>query len=86
MRKHEPCVVVDSISCRAPAEWPPHRKLPTCFRCGQPVCVNCSLRVMYLTYGRQRLCHLCLDELDDALPRDQRRAHRHLLRLAGYPA
>jgi hypothetical protein len=35
----------------------------TCYRCGNPVCGNCSRRVVYMTYGRRRICLNCLDEL-----------------------
>lgn len=37
----------------------------TCYSCGEPVCgnPNCSSRVKYHNYGRQRLCGDCLDDL-----------------------
>jgi hypothetical protein len=89
MKTYPVCNQVDSTDCKAPPSFGgEYVRVGTCYRCGLPVCTNCSLRVRYLRYGQRRLCHNCLDEIDReaGIPRDQRRAHRHLLRLAGYKA
>ena len=35
-----------------------------CFRCGLPVCIGCSNRIIYLHYGRKRICLYCTDEME----------------------
>jgi hypothetical protein len=63
---YEPCSVVDS-DCDAPANFEgktsDSAKL-TCFADGEPVCGKCSLIVDYYNYGKQRLCHRCVEDLD----------------------
>ena len=34
----------------------------TCYACGQASCVDCSVKVEYYKFGRQRICHLCLPD------------------------
>jgi hypothetical protein len=69
MRSQEPkesCCVVDPF-CLAPANLEERDKLrlrTVCFSCGQPVCVNCSSRRTYYTYGKVRLCNYCQEDED----------------------
>lgn len=41
-----------------------------CFRCGNYVCINCSRRKTYKSFGRVRLCTNCMVELEDIKERD----------------
>lgn len=43
-----------------------------CFRCGLPACLNCSSRQKYLTYGTQRICDSCDEELHPRGQADER--------------
>lgn len=78
-----PCHVADQF-CTAPPVWAYSHTRGECYRCGEPTCTKCSLRVDYLRYGRQRICHNCLDELDREAGGSDRngRSMRHLRRLA----
>ena len=60
----ETCTVVDQ-HCLSPANLSPRVAVrASCFKCGQPVCVNCSSRRRYMSYGIVRLCNDCQVELD----------------------
>jgi hypothetical protein len=65
---YTPCSVVDSRFCEAPANYAGHSNgsaKHTCFVCCSHVCKNCSLIVDYYNYGKQRLCHNCLEDYDE---------------------
>ncbi|MFA4971219.1 MAG: hypothetical protein WC683_01310 [bacterium] len=67
----EHCNVVD-IDCLAPANSSALVR-SRCFRCGMPVCLNCSQVQPYLHYGRKRICNDCRDEMArDAPPQPHR--------------
>jgi hypothetical protein len=77
------CHVADQF-CLAPANLEPRRLVwSECVRCGNAVCMNCSLRTRYL-HRSPRLCHDCIIELDPVY--GKRRVTRHLQRLANNPA
>lgn len=66
----EPCHVANS-GCQNPAGWSWGTginnnnwlvAIPLCFRCGYPVCENCSSRVEY-EGGERRICATCLGEI-----------------------
>ena len=40
-----------------------------CFSCGLPVCKNCSKLIEYLHYGIKRICHSCLDPVEEPMKR-----------------
>jgi hypothetical protein len=42
----------------------PCRRLPKCFKCGEPVCRACSSVLKYWRYGKVRLCNDCQIEED----------------------
>lgn len=69
------CDVVDA-GCEAPPGLAGLTKgcRCTCFKCGNPVCKNCSRIRPYLRFGRRRICLNCVEELE----RDQRRRAPHL--------
>lgn len=51
--------------CAAPAnliESSKPARLPECFACGEPVCVNCSRRVRWYNLGRKRVAVSCIEE------------------------
>ena len=60
------CVVEDN--CLAPANVTQDAKIRIrtwCYRCGQPVCRNCSKKIHYFNFGIQRICSNCLEEIKD---------------------
>lgn len=68
------CCVADQY-CKSPSNLePPIHINSKCYCCGQPVCVNCSLVIEYLDYGKQRICHNCLEMIDG----DDKRIMEHI--------
>lgn len=77
MLTFETCHVADQ-GCERPANLDPdpeerYPRLPECFRCGEPVCKNCSSRRLYKYVAptpfkwvtkRVRLCNSCQEEED----------------------
>ena len=64
-RKFEPdCCSVVNEDCLSPANLDPRRHVKTqCFRCGLPVCRECSKVVVYFRFGRKRICNICRDDM-----------------------
>ncbi len=73
------CCVVDCF-CTAPAMEPQPRLRAECFACGQKVCLKCSSRRDYYSYGKVRLCNTCQVQYDG----NREMVIRRLYRLAGY--
>jgi hypothetical protein len=74
------CSVVDAFCLAIPAMDGTTRA--RCFACGDKVCVNCSLVLPWLKFGRKRICHNCL--LNHRIPNADQLIHAQSLRLAGY--
>lgn len=55
------CDVVETNCQAPPALFTSTRG--TCYRCGNPVCLNCSKRIVYLRFGRRRICNNCVEEM-----------------------
>lgn len=77
----EPCSVVNG-ACRRAANMmcSPLARLHPCWKCANPVCVNCSIVIQIPKKGRRRFCHDCIEALDG----NDTRVMEHLRRLAGY--
>lgn len=67
------CWLADSNACLI-------RPVQECYGCGQYVCENCALYINWYTYGKQWVCHYCIEDHD----RTTLLVEEHLLRLAGY--
>jgi hypothetical protein len=79
-RYRDSCCVVDPF-CLAPAnleECCKPRLRASCFRCGMPVCVNCSSIRAYAHApgGKARLCNDCQEEEDGSDRVVMARLHR----------
>jgi hypothetical protein len=79
----EPCSLVDSNFCTAPANAQAGEDVSECFACGLPVCGACSLVVPYITYGPQRLGHDCIRQ---HFGHNDPRPDAHIAQLAASPA
>lgn len=62
-----PCHVVET-NCLAPPAMTFSTRA-TCFRCREPVCVNCSRRRAYARYGVRRLCNHCIEDIASEMKR-----------------
>jgi hypothetical protein len=79
----EGCCVVDQ-NCTAPANLIDREARAICFSCGEHVCLECSLVILWRGFGRKRICHNCLRDRNEA--HDEERVIEHIYRGAGYPA
>jgi hypothetical protein len=77
------CCVADQ-NCQAPANLIGRNARASCFGCGEPVCLECSLISPWYGLGRKRICHNCLRQTGK--PNDEERVIEHIWRGAGYPA
>lgn len=74
------CCVADQF-CTHPAnaDFTPIEKITTCYCCGDNVCYNCSMIVLY-NHRNCRLCHNCIVDLDG----NDNRVMDRLYKDAGY--
>lgn len=79
-RHIEPCSVANGGCLRSSNLARPGARLLGCWKCGNPVCANCSLVITLAKKGLRRFCHDCLEALDG----NDVRVMTHIARQAGY--